>query len=822
MPIDPKKLKGIDSVLKNVDKSFKLINDDATEVVSVLNDISNTLKETAKNVGDLQSLISLSERDTKKLASQADKMRAYTKDTIKDKKIAAKFEKELYKTKGLIAATESTLRTLQKRRLNATKDEVIQIDKSTELLQDQLYYSNQTLDNYQKLSNTNKELNKSTKWMDTLSSMASSLPGVGPLISGPFKEASQAMRTARLANDKFWKVSAKGAAKLGEKLGPAFIIGAIIKGNDHLVKMQRNLQMSTEEAHEVESGFKNIAMFSGKSYLNQKNLLEATNELATETGVVSTYSDDILTNQVFLTKQLGMSGKSAAKFAKYQTTTGKSAKETNLEIADAVANLKKETGIAFKLSGIFDEVANTNAGLKAAYGFENKLLAEQVIKTKQLGINMEQAEKIASGMLDFESSIQAELEAELLTGKSLNLEEARRLALMGKSSEAAALILDQVGSTEDLMKMGVIQQQALAKAVGMERNELIASVKERETLVKIGGKSVKAQLEAAKTEEEREAIKKRIKNQGGEELLQQYEITSAAEDFQAVVIKIQAEIQRMASHLEPALKLFSKILGSAGGLYTTLGLILTVSLTGMYLKFASMIAQIKMMRALKKKQRIEDQAALALEAEKLTVQNAAVTSKTTENIIKTEGLAISTTNLGVDETSVGLSKADVLLKKASNTQEKIGFMLKMKSYVLAGRDLVRRIGKMTMSVISSWSGIGPWGVAIGVAAAAALAILGYSYMSDGAVGPGGEMILNTPKGSIQFDKDDTIIAGTDLGGKKKGNKPNNEKPSQSAMNDARIVAKLDQLIAATKSGKNITMAGDKVNTGIQNETYDQA
>ena len=79
-----------------------------------------------------------------------------------------------------------------------------------------------------------------------------------------------------------------------------------------------------------------------------------------------------------------------------------------------------------------------------------------------------------------------------IDGKSLNLEEARRLALMGKSSEAAALILDQVGSTEDLMKMGVIQQQALAKAVGMERNELIASVKERETLEKIGGKSVKA------------------------------------------------------------------------------------------------------------------------------------------------------------------------------------------------------------------------------------------------------------------------------------------------------------------------------------------
>ena len=59
--------------------------------------------------------------------------------------------------------------------------------------------------------------------------------------------------------------------------------------------------------------------------------------------------------------------------------------------------------------------------------------------------------------------------------------------------------------------MNVIQQEALAKAVGMERNELIASVKEREVLAKLGGESLETQLKEAKTQaaEIIEAAKKR-------------------------------------------------------------------------------------------------------------------------------------------------------------------------------------------------------------------------------------------------------------------------------------------------------------------------
>ena len=42
-----------------------------------------------------------------------------------------------------------------------------------------------------------------------------------------------------------------------------------------------------------------------------------------------------------------------------------------------------------------------------------------------------------------------------------------------------------------------------------------------------------------------------------------------------------------------------------------------------------------------------------------------------------------------------------------------------------------------------------------------------SKVNDGVIGPGAETIVSGPKGSIQLNKDDSMVVGTDLGGKYK-------------------------------------------------------
>ena len=145
---------------------------------------------------------------------------------------------------------------------------------------------------------------------------------------------------------------------------------------------------------------------------------------------------------------------------------------------------------------------------------------------------------MASQLLDFESSIAKELEAELLTGKELNLEKARLLALQGKNTEAAAELAKQVGGTAELSRMNVLQQEALAEAMGMERNELIESVQKREVLARLGADSIEQLKEQGRLEE--------LKGSAlGDQLLKQYEQESAAAKFESAVIKIQEALGAM-------------------------------------------------------------------------------------------------------------------------------------------------------------------------------------------------------------------------------------------------------------------------------------
>jgi len=140
------------------------------------------------------------------------------------------------------------------------------------------------------------------------------------------------------------------------------------------------------------------------------------------------------------------------------------------------------------------------------------------VQAKKFGINLEQAESIASGLLDFESSIQNELEAELLTGKNLNLERARGLALNGKATEAAAEVLSQVGSTTEFMNMNVIAQEKMAAAMGLSRDAM-------------GEMLLKQQTQNMTLSE--------VRDKFGDQTYEQAKALSAQEKFNAAVEKVK-------------------------------------------------------------------------------------------------------------------------------------------------------------------------------------------------------------------------------------------------------------------------------------------
>ena len=165
-------------------------------------------------------------------------------------------------------------------------------------------------------------------------------------------------------------------------------------------------------------------------------------------------------------------------------------------VSNVTEEMSAQTGINLSLKEIQEGVASASKATFLATKGGVEELTKAVFKARQFGITMSQLDSTASSLLDFESSIAAELEAELLLGKDLNLEKARQAALDNNMATLSEEIAKNVGSAAEFQEMNRIQQEAIAKSVGMQREDLAGMLLEQETLAKIKDSDYKSMSKA--------------------------------------------------------------------------------------------------------------------------------------------------------------------------------------------------------------------------------------------------------------------------------------------------------------------------------------
>jgi hypothetical protein len=241
---------------------------------------------------------------------------------------------------------------------------------------------------------------------------------------------------------------------------------------------------------------------------------------------------------------------------KISLVNGKTLKDNTSEILGAAEAYAARNKLVVNEKDVLREVSKTSAAIKLSLGGSAAAVAEAVVKAKQFGLNLEQADKIASGLLNFEQSITSELEAELLTGKNLNFERARFLALNNDIAGAAEEIARQVGTSADFANMNRIQQEAIAKAAGMERNELAQSLMDREALAAL------SETEGATAQEKFNNLVKQVgleeakKQLGNDQLANQFAQQSIAERYNNTIEKLREVFVSLA---EPILQIVSPL-----------------------------------------------------------------------------------------------------------------------------------------------------------------------------------------------------------------------------------------------------------------------
>lgn len=397
-----------------------------------------------------------------------------------------------------------------------------------------------------------KQMKKNSGIFSKLADSLRSIPGLGPLLSKPLQDAADvAAERGKLAG---FLTFLNSTVKLLS--GPALVKG-LLTISSQTKDLRTNLGISNTQARSLRKEFTAYAQTTENSRVNTDSLVEAQNQLSSELGLGVNFSGETLENFIDQTKALGVSVKAASRLALVQQSLG----DTSGEFADNLALSAKQAGAALGVNisskEVFEEVGNLSATTLLNLRRNPKALGQAVAEAKKLGIQLNDIRGIASSLLDFESSISNELEAEVLTGRQLNLERARLAALKGDDLDLTREIASQVGTIADFESMNVIQREALAKSFGLNSDQMSEMLMKQEALNAFGERANDLSKEAL------ENAFKVSKQQGIslEQALNEEAVRAdAAENFQNAVTNLQTSFREFFVTLEPLLTKVSSIM----------------------------------------------------------------------------------------------------------------------------------------------------------------------------------------------------------------------------------------------------------------------
>lgn len=515
-------------------------------------------------------------------------------------------------------------------------------------------------------------------------------------------------------------------------LGVGLLVDALISTDKLIGELAKGLGKSYEQSLKLTSELTKISNNTEYTLVTTKELANAQLKLGGALGVSKMISGEILSDFSALVKQAGYSEESAIAFGKITLQNGKSIADNTSEFIGQVELMNQENGLALNSKQLAQDIGKISKSTTASYSNNTKELAKAVFAARELGVSLQQVEGISSSLLQFESSITSELEAELLIGRSLNLEKARQFALNNDLAGVAKEISNQIGTSAEFTEMNFIQQQALAKSVGLTRDSLADSLLEREALVRLGKEEGDIAEEYERLKEQglsREAIATQL---GSKKLADQLAANSAQEKFAGTLEKVKEIFVSLAvpilqivspivDLLIPALQGITFILEPVLVMFRGISEILTGSfdtLSGWEMVLGSIgvatLAYIGYQKTI-----------LGIEAAKTTWALIQRTIKYSEN----KGILATTTSLTA-QLGVRLG----ILAAALGTNSAITFGVGAAiaaAAALAGYAMIKSIIPTADDMISTPSGYG-------------------------------DRTLTGPEGSISLNNKDTVVAGTNL------------------------------------------------------------
>ena len=254
----------------------------------------------------------------------------------------------------------------------------------------------------------------------------------------------------------------------------------------------RNLGMSVADATKLNAQYSNIAHSSGDLLFNSKKFRETQMEIAEATGRNNLLSAQALQTQIQLKEIAGIDLETRKQLVDVETVSGVR-QDRIVKAAMGTSNFVKQTlGVSIKWQNILKEAASLSGVLGLSFAKYPEKLTRSLVSVKAMGLELKQLDSLADSFLDFESSISKEFEAQLLTGKDINLNKAREAFLNNDLVEAGKELVNQLGTSGEFLSYNRIQQDALAASAGMTRDQVADMLKQQEVFSRLQVNDLKA------------------------------------------------------------------------------------------------------------------------------------------------------------------------------------------------------------------------------------------------------------------------------------------------------------------------------------------
>ena len=384
------------------------------------------------------------------------------------------------------------------------------------------------------------------------------------------------------------KASGQAVMGFGKALlmGPQAVIFGLLAAVGALVGLFLSLDGGVSEVQKELGGTKKEALAAH----------EAAHDMASEMGLVGVNTEQVVKGMKTVSNVMGgidvkkmMQIPSMAKTVQDATLLGEKFGLAEDEIANVHSlsimsgkSMATLSGEAIKVAGgvmssknAVKLLAGISKEVAVAFRGTTKELIAAAAKAKLLGTDLKAIQNSGMGMLDIESSLSKEMEARVLLGRNINLDNARAAALNGDVATLQEEILKNAGSLDQFQKSGPLKQKALADAMNMTVEEMTTMLTKAEEMKTLGlGKQLQENLANATAEKRSEIYKtqaEKLKAQGDDKAAQlalekaaQEEQASAAEKFGDIMTKVKEVLTKLAT---PILEMVHGLLegASAGG-----------------------------------------------------------------------------------------------------------------------------------------------------------------------------------------------------------------------------------------------------------------